>query len=211
LSWAMPEVTIGFGPDVGGTYLLSRAPGELGTHIALTAARVGPADAIACGFADSFVAVARIGELRERLIGEDVDEAIAAAAGFGDQLAAEELTLEREAIDSCYAGNDGLAILRRLRAEQSDFCAAAAEALEGGSPTSVIVTPSLSMTRLPSATCSSRMAFKCSPVSAESGLLIVLTKSRRKSATRQPNAFVSPGRAGIRTSGIFNSFAMATA
>jgi len=132
LSWAMPEVRIGFGPDVGGTYLLSRAPGELGTHIALTAARVGPADAIACGFADSFVPLERLGELRERLIGEDVGEAVAAAAGLGGQLPVEELTMAREAIDSCYAGDDGLAILQRLRAEQSDFCAAAAAALQGG-------------------------------------------------------------------------------
>lgn len=42
-SLAMPEVGIGFIPDVGGTYLLSRAPGELGTHIALTTGRMKPA------------------------------------------------------------------------------------------------------------------------------------------------------------------------
>ena len=36
----MPEVGIGFVPDVGGTYLLARAPGELGTHVALTTARL---------------------------------------------------------------------------------------------------------------------------------------------------------------------------
>ena len=33
---AMPETGIGFVPDVGGTYLLGRAPGELGTPLALT-------------------------------------------------------------------------------------------------------------------------------------------------------------------------------
>ena len=43
---AMPEVGIGFVPDVGGTYLLARAPGELGTHAALTASRKGHHDAI---------------------------------------------------------------------------------------------------------------------------------------------------------------------
>ena len=52
---AMPEVGIGFIPDVGGTYLLSRAPGLLGLHAALTGAPFTGADAIAMGFADHFV------------------------------------------------------------------------------------------------------------------------------------------------------------
>jgi enoyl-CoA hydratase len=44
---AMPEVGIGFIPDVDGTYLLGRAPGRLGHHVALTAAPFSGADAIA--------------------------------------------------------------------------------------------------------------------------------------------------------------------
>ena len=52
---AMPEVSIGFVPDVGGTYLLSRAPGLLGLHTALTGAPFSGADAIALGFADHYV------------------------------------------------------------------------------------------------------------------------------------------------------------
>ncbi|MCX0247707.1 3-hydroxyisobutyryl-CoA hydrolase, partial [Streptomyces drozdowiczii] len=52
---AMPETGIGFVPDVGGTYLLGAAPGELGTHLALTGEAVGAADALLCGLADHFV------------------------------------------------------------------------------------------------------------------------------------------------------------
>ncbi|HJT91047.1 MAG TPA: 3-hydroxyisobutyryl-CoA hydrolase, partial [Mycobacterium sp.] len=52
---AMPEVGIGFIPDVGGTFILSRAPGLLGLHAALTGAPFTGADAIALGFADHFV------------------------------------------------------------------------------------------------------------------------------------------------------------
>ena len=48
----MPETAIGLCPDVGGLYLLARAPGEVGTHAALTGARFGPADAIWAGLAD---------------------------------------------------------------------------------------------------------------------------------------------------------------
>nr|WP_030121847.1 enoyl-CoA hydratase/isomerase family protein [Streptomyces californicus] len=57
---AMPETGIGFVPDVGGTYLLALAPGELGTHLALTGAVMGPGDALLCGFADHFVERAQL-------------------------------------------------------------------------------------------------------------------------------------------------------
>jgi enoyl-CoA hydratase len=49
---AMPETSIGLIPDVGGTWLLSQAPGELGTYLALTGARMNAADAIEAEFAD---------------------------------------------------------------------------------------------------------------------------------------------------------------
>ena len=51
----MPETTIGFVPDVGGTLLLSRSPGEAGTHAALTGAHLSGADALFLGLADHFV------------------------------------------------------------------------------------------------------------------------------------------------------------
>ena len=51
----MPETTIGFVPDVGGTLLLSRSPGESGTHAALTGAHLSGADALFLGLADHFV------------------------------------------------------------------------------------------------------------------------------------------------------------
>lgn len=49
---AMPEAIIGLFPDVGVLYGLSRAPGELGTHLALTGRGVGAADAVLIGLAD---------------------------------------------------------------------------------------------------------------------------------------------------------------
>lgn len=52
---AMPEVGIGMLPDVGGTALLARAPGHLGEYLALTAARMGPGDALLAGFADRYL------------------------------------------------------------------------------------------------------------------------------------------------------------
>ena len=49
---AMPETSIGFFPDVGGTWLLARAPGEFGTYLGLTGMHIGPSDAIYAGLAD---------------------------------------------------------------------------------------------------------------------------------------------------------------
>lgn len=52
---SMPESTIGLVPDVGGTWLLSRAPGRIGEYLALTSAQMGPGDAIHAGFADCYL------------------------------------------------------------------------------------------------------------------------------------------------------------
>jgi enoyl-CoA hydratase/carnithine racemase len=52
---AMPEVSIGLVPDVGGSLILARAPGRLGEYLGLTADRMDTADAIYAGFADYFV------------------------------------------------------------------------------------------------------------------------------------------------------------
>jgi enoyl-CoA hydratase/carnithine racemase len=49
---AMPETAIGLFPDVGGTYFLSRMPGELGTYLGLVGATIGAADAVYGGLAD---------------------------------------------------------------------------------------------------------------------------------------------------------------
>ncbi len=52
---AMPECSIGLVPDVGGSHLLAKGPGHLGECFGITGRRMGPADAIYMGFADSFV------------------------------------------------------------------------------------------------------------------------------------------------------------
>ena len=59
----MPEVGIGFVPDVGGTYLLSRSPGQLERNVALTAGHVSAADAIELRLADHLVDSADVGAL----------------------------------------------------------------------------------------------------------------------------------------------------
>lgn len=72
---AMPEVGIGFIPDVGGVYLLSRAPGGLGLHAALTGAPFSGADAIAMGFADHYVPHADVEAFRRAVVADGVERA----------------------------------------------------------------------------------------------------------------------------------------
>src|SRR3569833_2568688 len=64
---AMPEVGLGFFPDVGGTWLLSRSPGEIGTYFGLTGQTMNGPDAIHARFADAVVPAAKWPELRDAL------------------------------------------------------------------------------------------------------------------------------------------------
>jgi len=72
--FAMPEVGIGFFPDVGASYVLPRLPGRMGLWLALTGARLKQADALALGLATHAVGAAAMAEIRAGLIaGDDVD------------------------------------------------------------------------------------------------------------------------------------------
>lgn len=68
---AMPEMAIGFFPDVGTTYVLARCPGEIGTWLALTGARLGGADALLAGLATDFAASSGLEALVDRLAAAD--------------------------------------------------------------------------------------------------------------------------------------------
>jgi enoyl-CoA hydratase/carnithine racemase len=132
-SVGMPEVGIGLVPDVGGTYLLSRAPGELGTHLALTATAMGPGDAIACGFADHFVPTTDLPEFLQAL--DDVDHALHTFTR-----PAPPTELDRDWIDRCYAADTVEAIIENLRDLGTPQAKQTAEAILDKSPTALKVT-----------------------------------------------------------------------
>ncbi len=98
----MPEVGIGFIPDVGGAFLLSRAPGGLGLHAALTGAPFSGADAIAMGFADHYVPHDQLDAFTQAIIDDGIPSAVAAHAV---EPPASELAAQRVWIDECYAGD----------------------------------------------------------------------------------------------------------
>ena len=131
----MPETTIGFVPDVGGTLLLSRSPGETGTHAALTGAHLSGADALFLGLADTFVPSGQLAELAEALETEPVDAAVARFAG---EAPPSVLAAQQEWIDACYSSDDAEEILRRLRTVGGE-AVDVAETIAAKSPTAVKV------------------------------------------------------------------------
>ncbi|MGW0392063.1 enoyl-CoA hydratase/isomerase family protein [Streptomyces sp. NPDC003042] len=135
---AMPETGIGFVPDVGGTYLLSRAPGELGTHLALTGIAVGAADALLCGLADHFVPAQQLPALARELAERSVPEALARYAVTPAPPG--ELAAEREWIDRCYAADTVEEIHARLLGNGLAAAREASAVLRTKSPTSLKVT-----------------------------------------------------------------------
>lgn len=134
---AMPEVGIGFVPDVGGTWLLSRSPGELGTHLALTAGHVGAGDAVLCGLADHVVPTA----VREGLVADLAEglEADAAIARHTVPVPEAPLAAQRSWVDAAYAGDDALAVVHRLESSEEPAAREAAAAIRTKSPTAVAV------------------------------------------------------------------------
>jgi enoyl-CoA hydratase len=133
----MPEVGIGFIPDVGGTYLLSRAPGRLGLHAALTGAPFSGADAIAMGFADHFVPHAALPAFKDTVLAEGVDAAVAAHA---TEPPASPLLAQRRWIDECYAGETVADIIAELRGHDAGPANDAANLIATRSPIALSVT-----------------------------------------------------------------------
>jgi enoyl-CoA hydratase len=102
---AMPETGIGLIPDVGGTWLLSRAIGELGTYLGLAGARMTGSDAIQTGFADCHVTTDRLPALVASLVepdGGDV-EGLLESAGEAAPVPRSPLLEMRPQIDRFFA------------------------------------------------------------------------------------------------------------
>jgi enoyl-CoA hydratase len=141
---ALPEVGIGLIPDVGATWLLSRAPGECGTYLALTGERIGAADAIAMGLADHFVPQARLEELGAALAaisgpdgGGEVDEAIGRVA---EPAGPSRILNMREEIDALFRFDTVEEIVAALDQDGSEWARGVSAGIRTRSPTSLKLT-----------------------------------------------------------------------
>jgi enoyl-CoA hydratase len=134
--FAMPEVGIGFFPDVGATHALPRLPGSMGTFLAVTGERAGQADALALGLATHAVASAAIPGLVAALeAGEDVDKALAAVAVQPEE---GPLAAHRALIGHAFSASTIEAVINRLTDAQDDpFAQRLLKTMARKSPTSM--------------------------------------------------------------------------
>lgn len=146
---AMPETRIGFTPDVGGSWLLARAPGRLGEYLALTSDTMGPADAIYAGFADRFVRRVDLSAVRDALENRADPTTPAELVMLFDETPDEsDLVAARAWIDDAFSRETVSGIRERLRELADDARwrddkrspASALAALEERPPTALAVT-----------------------------------------------------------------------
>jgi enoyl-CoA hydratase len=140
-TFAMPEVGIGFFPDIGATWFLPRMPGELGTYCALTGERLDAADGVAAGIATHRVASAQFPDLIEALCSAVPVDALLGA--FAQPAGEGPIRRHRTAIDRLFGGDrieDILAALDAESAGETGFAAGAGALIRTKSPTSLKIT-----------------------------------------------------------------------
>ncbi len=133
--FAMPEVGIGFFPDVGATWVLPRLPGEIGTRCALTGERMKTADGVGAGIATHHVRSERFPDLLDALCGNVSVDALLAA--FAEPVSEGTVMARRGTIDTLFAGDRVENILAALDVAGDDWARATAATIRKKSPTSL--------------------------------------------------------------------------
>ena len=141
---AMPEVGLGFFPDVGGTFLLSRSPGEIGTYFGLTGQTMNGPDAINARFADAVVPSAKLPDLREALakvrLGATSGDIKALIAGFATGETAGPVAANQAKFDNWFAHDRMEDIVAALQSDGSELAQATLKTLGEKSPRGMVVT-----------------------------------------------------------------------
>ncbi|HUE94750.1 enoyl-CoA hydratase/isomerase family protein [Pseudomonas sp.] len=146
----MPEVAIGFYPDVAGSYFLPRLPGELGIYLGVSGLQVRAADALYARLADWCITSEQIADLDRCLDGmswtHHPREALCTllATLAVSQLPGSELKALRPAIDEYFALPDlpsiRAALLTESRPQFQDWAEETIKVLDSRSPLAMAVT-----------------------------------------------------------------------
>jgi enoyl-CoA hydratase len=141
---AMPEVGLGFFPDVGGTWLLSRSPGEIGTYFGLTGQTMNGPDAVYSGFADMVVPSSQLGALRAALIdlraGVSSSDVQATIDRFSTGETSGPVAAIQPQIDRWFAHDRMEDIVAALRRDGSELAQSTLKTLNEKSPRGMVVT-----------------------------------------------------------------------
>jgi enoyl-CoA hydratase len=140
---AMPEVGLGFFPDVGGTFLLSRSPGEIGTYFGLTGRTMNGPDAVYARFADAVVPSDKLAALREALVNlracASAADVKAAIDGFATGEIAGPVAAAQLQIDLWFAYERMQDIVAALQGDGSELAQATLKTLGEKSPRGMVV------------------------------------------------------------------------
>jgi enoyl-CoA hydratase len=140
-AFGMPEVGIGFFPDVGATYALPNLPGEIGTYCALTGDRLKTADGVRAGAATHHVRSERFADLLEALCGNVPVDAILSA--FAEPVGEGSVMPRRPALDRLFAASRVEDIVAALQREarsgsaDAEWAESVVAAIASKSPTSL--------------------------------------------------------------------------
>jgi enoyl-CoA hydratase len=141
---AMPEVGLGFFPDVGGTWLLSHAPGEIGTYFGLTGHTMTGPDAIYARFADAVVPSGKMPALREALTkvrpGTTSAEIEILLDGFATGETSGPVAAMQAKIDAWFAHDRMEDIVAALQRDGSELAITTLKTLSEKSPRGMVVT-----------------------------------------------------------------------
>jgi len=140
---AMPEVGLGFFPDVGGTWLLSRSPGEIGTYFGLTGQPMNGPDAIYARFADAVVPSGKLAALRDTLVnlraGVSSADVQAAIDAFATGETSGPVAVNQPQIDRWFAHDRMQDIIAALKGDGSELAEATLKTLGEKSPRGMVV------------------------------------------------------------------------
>jgi enoyl-CoA hydratase len=141
---AMPEVGLGFFPDVGGTWVLAHSPGEVGTYFGLTGMTMNGPDAVHAKFADAVVPSAKLPDLREALTkvapGATAADVRKLIDGFSTGETAGPVAAQQAKIDALFSHDRMEEIVADLQRDGSDFALATLKTLNEKSPRGMVVT-----------------------------------------------------------------------
>jgi enoyl-CoA hydratase len=135
--WAMPEGAIGLFPDVGMGWVLSRLPGEVGTWMALTGARLKAADCLHLGLCTHYVESGKVEALKALLV-QAPEGAFKTLARFSGDPGPAPLAGKQKALDALFAHDTVEEIMAALQAGSS-WAKEQAAVMAGHSPTTMKV------------------------------------------------------------------------
>ncbi len=145
LVFSMPETSIGFFPDVGGTYFLPRLKNKIGYYLGLSGVRILYNDCLALGLVDQVVAEESLSEIINLLVTTSLEKNSDARVSeiinsFSVTVEDSDLMKHESAIEKCFSKKTVEDILSELEHYPDAWCQTAANIMKSKSPTSLKIT-----------------------------------------------------------------------